>query len=429
MSGLAPASNFAHQLEAVTYRHAGVSGYLGVALVSIDDAADLTAHLGPADAARAFAAFHERLAGIVRSSECLLSIADHKRALVLPDLIGEPHAALAANKILRTFDEPVLLDESPLHLRVSVGIALAEQPLADDAPLVEAANEALARARTRNDHIAIIDASELDTAPAVSGELERRLDQALANSEFELFFLPTVFARNGLPTGAEALLRWRDPERGLLPPARFIPFAEQTPVIKPLTWFCIKAAVRQAAEWRRLHGPMSVSVNLAGPVLADDDIVTVVQDALSIWGVPPERLTLEVREETIMSPGAARDGVLGVLRALRKIGVRIAIDDFGSGLANLSRLGHLPVDDVKLDRSLIAAIGDDDQIREVARALASVAHAFGLKVVAEGVSDRALAELAAELGCDYLQGFVFTEPLAQADFLTWLIKYENQSVA
>ncbi len=420
------AAAFRPQLNAAAWRFSGVAGSIGVALVRLHNATALTEHLGDSGRRRALAAFDERLRGIVCDPGCLLEAGADCRALVLPDLLNEHHAALAANRILAAFDEPLHVDGLAVPLRVRVGVGLAPQPLARDTPLIDAAAEALLRAEHDPARVALLHATHIDSDDTVTVDLQARLARALDNCEFELHFLPTVYAPTGLPGGAEALLRWRDPQRGLLGPARFLAAAERTPLIKPISWWTIKAAVRQAAEWSRLNGPTGISVNLANAVLGDDEVVHVVRDALQIWDTPAEQLTLEVRESAAMGD---TEHVSRILKSLRRMGVQVAIDDLGAGQCNLAALEGFPADLVKIDRSIIAGVTHAGPRSAIAHALVNVAHACGMQVVAEGVADVDQLARVRELGCDYAQGFVFSQPLPRDALLPWLLSHDGAAVA
>ena len=249
-------------------------------------------------------------------------------------------------------------------------------------------------------------------------ELVRDLNQAMQRGELSLHFQPIVDTATGRPASAEALVRWHHPQRGAIPPDRFIFAVESTEVMWPLTIHLLEIAARECARWRELgHEDVRVAVNISGAVLPDKRLPDEVDRLLREAGLPAEALEVEVTEGAVMrDPDAASR----ILDRLTELGIRvIAIDDFGTGYSSLARLHELPLDTLKIDQSFVrrmAEEGDD----AVVRSIVELAHALGMKVIAEGAEDERTVDQLAQLGCDFVQGYAFTRPLAPEDFAAWL---------
>ncbi|MBI2911548.1 MAG: EAL domain-containing protein [Chloroflexi bacterium] len=248
---------------------------------------------------------------------------------------------------------------------------------------------------------------------ALLDELRRGLDQG----DLTLYFQPKAHLASGRITGAEALIRWRHPERGLLSPDQFVPQAEQTPLIRSLSSWVLDAALRQCALWHGAGLPINVAANLSARDLRDPALPKQVGRALASRMVPPECLELEITEGTLIDDLVRAADILARLCAR---GVRIAIDDIGSGYGSLAYLKELPVDIVKIDRPFIRDMVADDHTAAIVRAIIDLAHTLGLSVTAEGVENQATMRLLADLGCDEAQGHYIGQPMPAADFDRWL---------
>src|SRR3979409_1431947 len=225
-------------------------------------------------------------------------------------------------------------------------------------------------------------------------------------------------------TAVEALVRRPHPTRGLLAPAEFIPLAEQTRLIQPLSRWILAAALRQCAAWRAAGLDVPVSVNLSVYDLRDHDLPDLIDDALTKYGVPPDRLRIEITESSLMAnPPRARE----ILARLRARGVQVSIDDFGIGYSSLAYLKNLPVDELKIDRSFVHEMAIDPGSRAIVRAIIDLAEVLGLRVVAEGVEDEATLAALAALGCDVAQGYYFSRALEPAELANWAADAAGQA--
>jgi EAL domain-containing protein (putative c-di-GMP-specific phosphodiesterase class I) len=241
-------------------------------------------------------------------------------------------------------------------------------------------------------------------------EVNGELNQAIERAEFTVHYQPKVLLATGEVVGVEALIRWEHPDRGLVLPSRFIPFAEETGLIVPLGRWVLKEACRQAKEWQHrypadLH--LTMCVNLSARQFRDPDLVGQVADALEGTGLHPSNLILEITESSLMEDTPS---TLTALRELKALGVRLAIDDFGTGYSSLSYLKRFPVDLLKVDRTLIAGLEWDRRSCAIVLAAIVLAHCLGLEVVAEGVETSGECAMLRVLGCDFGQGYYFSKP-------------------
>jgi len=240
--------------------------------------------------------------------------------------------------------------------------------------------------------------------------LVKRLETALEVGELQLYYQPKVHAGYRSLIGAEALMRWHTKDRKVITPDQFIGVAERHQVIRPMTWWAIKSAVARLARWPE---QLSIAVNVCPKLLLEAEILSVVQDALEIHGVAPARLNLEVTESIMVDN---QEIMLAQLARLRDLGIKISIDDFGTGFSSLSYFRDLPVDEIKIDKSFVMRMLDSEKDRAIVKAVIDLAHNFSLKVVAEGVENLEIAERLADMRCDILQGYVFDRPLPVEEF-------------
>ncbi|HET9578072.1 MAG TPA: EAL domain-containing protein, partial [Usitatibacter sp.] len=243
------------------------------------------------------------------------------------------------------------------------------------------------------------------------------LHRALDRGELRVFFQPVVSLDRGRCVGAEALVRWQHPERGLLGPGEFIPLAEETGLIVPIGEWVLREAATEAARWATASSePLTLSVNLSARQLAQQDLVAMVRRAMAETGIDPATLCLEITESAVMESGSA---TTAQLRALKSLGIRLAIDDFGTGFSSLAHLRRFPIDEIKIDRPYVAAMLATKGDAALVHSAIDLGRHFGFRVVAEGVdSDDVHAELK-RLGCDCAQGFLFAKPMAEAPLRHW----------
>jgi len=248
---------------------------------------------------------------------------------------------------------------------------------------------------------------------ALLGELRRAIDEG----ELVLHYQPKIDLTTGRADGVEALLRWQHPSRTLIPPGEFIPFAEHTGLIRPLTAFVLNAALRQAHQWRQAGLDLNMAVNLSARNVVDPQLPLDVSRLLAHWDVPAERLELEITESALMGEPVR---TVEVLTSLSQMGVSLALDDFGTGYSSLASLKRLPVDEIKIDRSFVMHMAAVESDAMIVRSTIDLGHNLGLRVVAEGVETPEAWDLLVDLDCDVAQGFYLGRPMPGADVARWI---------
>lgn len=408
-----------HLLEAIVSTRRGESS-LALLIVSVDGINRVNTTLGYEAGRRLIAQAAERISSVLRENDTLHRVGEREFAITLPGIFNEGHATLAATKIFGLLsEEPFMVAENSVRLRSFTGIALCPEHAVDEENLLQKADLMLQCCRDLQQNHMVYSP---ETAAQLSDRwrLENELDDAISSGALELFFQPKVRVRDGRVCGAEALVRWRNKTRGLIPPDLFIQMADRTGRIKPLTWFVVKAGLRQLSEWPDYEDPLSVSVNLTPNIIEDSEIIEVVRDATEIWNIEADRLTLEVTELALMTDPYSS---FKILAQLKELGFRISIDDFGTGYSSLAYFKHIPAHELKIDKSFVLRMLHDNSDRIIVQTIIDLAHNFNMQVVAEGVEDGETTEMLKKMGCDYLQGHYFSRPLPQESFLAWLERY------
>jgi predicted signal transduction protein with EAL and GGDEF domain len=322
----------------------------------------------------------------------------------------QPREAIAlAERVLELFTQPFEAAGQPIMCGISIGIALApEDGLAVD-QLLKCADLALYRAKEEGRGIYRLFQAEMDARMQTRRQLELDLRHALKVGQFELHYQPLIDLRANAVTGMEALLRWRHPERGMVPPGEFVPFAEEIGLIQPLGEWVLYQACAAAAGW---PGNLRVAVNLSAAQFSDPGLMSTIIQALREAGLPPDRLELEITEAVLLQEC---DATVAVLRELRAHGIHIAMDDFGTGYSSLSTLHRFPFDRVKIDQSFIRELGNRRRSDAIVHSVVALANELNMASTAEGVeTERQLVALALA-GCTDVQGHLFSPPVPGAE--------------
>jgi diguanylate cyclase (GGDEF)-like protein len=357
-----------------------------------------------------------RLAAAMGPSDVAARISGDEFAVLIADVDGGDAALAVAERLRATLRLPLPLAALSIRLGVSVGIAVAPEHGTDVGALLRCADLALFRAKADLSEIELYRA-ERDNKLPDRISLSAELPGAIERGEMVLHYQPQVDIATGAPIAAEALVRWMHPERGLIPPDRFIPLAETTGAIADLTRRVMASALAQQARWRAAGHDIAVAVNFAGPNVLDASMPAMVRELVEEWAVPAGRLIVEISERTVMH-GPQR--LAGLLDELRALGVESSLDDFGTGQSSLAFVRSLPVDEIKIDRSFVDGMLHDPANAAIANSTIALGRALGLRVVAEGIEDDATRAALAAGGCDVAQGFLISRPLAADDFLKWL---------
>ncbi len=350
-----------------------------------------------------------RLAGCLRDCDTVARLGGDEFAVIQAPLGRVEDAATLAQRIVKTLSEPYDLNGHNVVIGASVGIALAPADTADSDLILNMADMALYRAKADGRGVFRMFEPGMDTKMQARRVLESDLRRAVQAQEFELDYQPLVDLLSGRVSALEALVRWRHPERGLIRPDDFIPFAEETGLIGPIGAWVLHQACADAAGW---PADVRIAVNVSAAQFKGPGLVETVFDALAASGLPPERLELEITETALL---ADADATLATLHELRAKGVRIAMDDFGTGYSSLGYLRSFPFDKIKIDRCFIKDIETSVDCKAIVRAVAGLGSNLGITTTAEGVETAAqLDQLRAE-GCDQVQGYLFSRPVPARD--------------
>jgi diguanylate cyclase (GGDEF)-like protein len=387
-----------------------------VLLIDLNRFKEVNDTLGHAKGDQLLKEIGTRFSGTLRESDTIARLGGDEFGVLLPGVGTGAGAVAAAEKLRAALDPDLFIDGLPVHVDASIGIALYPQHGDDVDSLLQHADVAMYEAkRTHSGHE--IYSVEHDPYNPVRLAMVGQLRKALEDGQVILHYQPKVDLETGAVVGAEALVRWQHPERGLIPPADFVPMAERTGLIKPLSRYVLDRALAQCREWRGDGLDLKVSVNLSARNLLDPTLPDDVSKLLAKWGIPEHLLELEITESTIMiDPQRAME----VLGRLNDMGIGLSIDDFGTGYSSLVYLKELPVHELKIDRTFVARMASNRGDAFIVRSTIDLAHNLRLKVVAEGVEDEDTLKELAELGCNIAQGFHLSRPLPPDEFASWM---------
>jgi diguanylate cyclase (GGDEF)-like protein len=402
----------AHALAA----HAASGEPAALVAVGLSRLPSLRASLGSAAVDRVLRVAADRLRRAVRGSDLIAHVGDGEFALLLTHLRDAQDAALVARKLFEALDAPVAHEDRDLLLQPAVGVALYPQH-ADAADLLLArADAALRAAREQGGVLYQFFEPDLTARAMRRLTLEADLRAALERDEFRVVFQPRFDAKTGRISGAEALLRWQHPQRGLLAPAEFLDVAEATGLIVPIGERVLRTACRAAAQWER-DAALTLSVNLSLREFRGRSLPALVGQVLAESGLPGRQLQIELAESSLAAPAAGHDD-RAALQALRALGVKVALDGFGS--ASLTLLRRLPVDCVKIDGEFVRRAPSDKCDAQIVAAVAVIGRRLGLRVVASGVETEQQLALIKKHRCHEVQGYLLGEPVSADKFASWL---------
>lgn len=415
VTGLPGPNAFDNTLEQAMGQAELKSRQLALLLVSIDNVKSLDQTLGARESDQILRQAAQRLHQLVPPFMAARLAAD-EFALLMNDDPQAEDAAVLATQVLSELTLPVSVGRGPaISLTSSVGVVMYPDSGAVES-IIPRARVAMANAKAAGGaRYAFFDAS-MTKGPSGQIELLRDLRSAVELDQLELHYQPKIHAPTGEITGAEALLRWNHPVRGMVSPAAFIPLAERSGLIIPIGRWVIEEACRQLHAWRDQGIRMRIAINLSVHQLRQPDLAEQIADALRTHQINPELLTCEVTETSAM---VDVDTTVRVLRKLHAMGIQISIDDFGTGHSSLAYLRSLPVDELKIDRSFVLDLETSADARKVAQAVVNLAKALDHKVVAEGVETEAQNRLLREFGCDQLQGYLFAKPMSATALALW----------
>ncbi|MEX8495625.1 putative bifunctional diguanylate cyclase/phosphodiesterase [Sphaerotilus sp.] len=402
---------------------AGVVAPLAVMMLDLDRFKHVNDVLGHRLGDRLLRAVAQRLAAGCRGADMVLARLSGDEFGLLLASHGVEHACTVARALLASLDEPMQLDDHMIDLSASLGIAFAPDHATEPEALLGLVEVAMYAAKRRQLGLLVYDTS-MDTRSSASLSLLSELRRAIERQELRLYVQPKVDLKTGRVLGGEALVRWLHPQRGLVPPMQFIPFAEQTGFIRQITVWMLETGVQALQRWQDAGLVMKLSINLSTRDLLDPELTDRVGRLLDRHRVSAARLCLEITESAIMDDPAR---ALQTLQKLHELGVHLSIDDFGTGYSSLAYLKRLPVDELKIDRSFVTNMERDLDDARIVQSTIGLAHNLGLTVVAEGVeTDKAWA-LLARLGCDEGQGYGIGRPMPSEEFLGWVRHWQAPS--
>ncbi len=416
LTGLPNRSALYEHVGRVTASVGTFGGLAALLLIDLDRFKEVNDTLGHDHGDRLLQDVAERLRAALRSGDTLARLGGDEFAVVLKDLPDRAASVELATRLLGALERPFVVRGVTVQLEASVGVALCPDHGLDVTTLVRRADVAMYEAKREEGHVRVYDAARDPNSPA---RLQRagELRTALAAGELVLHYQPKVSVDGGEVTGVEALVRWQHPEHGLLAPAEFIPLAERSGMMGDLTRWVIDAALAQARAWQDQGIEVPIAINLAAANILDAALPGAVAERLAHWDVPGDRLTCELSEHTVMAdPRRAQD----VLDRLRALGVRLSLDDYGTGHSSLTYLKRLPLDEVKIDRAFVAGIVGDANDALIVRSTIDLARNLGLEVVAEGVEGADVLDRLRTLRCHEAQGFHLSRPLPPDALVDWL---------
>jgi diguanylate cyclase (GGDEF)-like protein len=411
LTGLPNRALFLDRLTVALDRSRRTGALVALLFLDVDTFKEINDTLGHASGDRLLTVLADRFRGLLRPMDTVARFGGDEFTFLFEGLESEREAMVIAERISHSASLPLTLDETELAVAVSIGISMVTDPAVSIDEAIRDADAAMYRAKELGGSRFELFDDRSRRRAAQRTSLEASLRTALERSQLRVHYQPRVSINGdtGL-VGFEALVRWQHPERGLIAPAEFIPLAEETGLIVPIGEWVIDQALGQVRRWRQSRPSMTISVNLSGRQLAHPGLVASLERSLLAAGTNPGVLWLEVTEDTVQHDLVAAGAALG---SLHRLGVNLALDDFGMGHSSLQTLRELPVDMLKIHQDFVSALDADPDDSALVGAVVELGHALGLTVIAEGVeTDVQLAHLR-ELGCDGAQGFLFSQPVPE----------------
>jgi len=402
-------------------RESDGSRMVAVVTVDLDGFTTINDSLGHESGNQVLRETARRLAQATGPDGTAARLAGDEFAVVLPHLHDASDLSATVDRLGEVLNRPYLVQGSELTIAADMGVAVFPRDGDDALELLRKAEVALHSVKRLSDtRLGFFD-SAMSSAVAERLTLERSIKAALKAGQFELFFQPQVRLADFRLVGAEALIRWRHPELGIIPPDKFIPVAEETGLIVPLGTWVLQSACRHLRRWSEIGlDGLRMGVNISSRQFREADLAELVAEAIEETGIDPVHLDLELTESMLMADGEA---TLKILRALARLGVTLSIDDFGTGYSSLAYLKRFPVNTVKIDRAFVRDLDQDEDGRVIANAIISLAHSLSMKTIAEGVETEAQATMLARHGCDEIQGYLIERPLPADDFTAFVARY------
>ena len=404
-------------------RRTGVS--VGFCLLDLDRFKEVNDTLGHHVGDRLLSVAAQRIAGALRPHDVVARLGGDEYAILLDPVRNSAAAAEVAQRVRAALTKPFHLEGMLFELEASVGVAVFPEHGEDVEPIVRRADVAMYLAKEERTGVEVY-AADRDKNSASRLSLLGGLRSGLENGELQVYYQPKVSLGAGAVVGVEALIRWHHPVRGLVMPDEFIPMAEHSGLMGPLTAFVIDQSLEQVAKWKSAGLNVPVAVNVSMRDLHGPDLVHVVASALERHDLPASMLVLELTERVLTRDS---EEVSGTLSSLRRLGVTVSLDDFGTGYSSMVLLKRLPITEIKVDRSFVSRLSLDDEDVTIVRSIVELAHGLGMTAVAEGVETQQVWDLLDDLGCDAVQGWYVSRPMDAEAATSWLLRHPSQQRA
>ena len=399
------------------------SSTLAVMFIDLDRFKNVNDSLGHDAGDSLLVTVTSRLKDCMRRSDTIARLGGDEFVVILSDFAAASEVAEVAEKIVAQVMEPMTLKGHEVHVGASIGIALYPQDGEDVTSLMKGADTAMYRAKNAGRSTFRFFDAKVDGEAVERLKLEAALRRAIENREFELFYQPKIQLNGTGLAGAEALIRWNSPERGLVPPDMFIPLAEETGLIIAIGDWVLSEACRQLADWqKRGLPPVRIAVNVSARQFMDERFCDRVAGLLKSFELDPSMLEVELTESTVM---ADPEKAVLQLQRLREIGLAVSVDDFGTGYSSLSYLKKLPLNTIKIDRSFVRHLDTESDNAAIVRAILGLGMALGMTAIAEGVETLGEEQHLQDAGCQVAQGFKYSKPIPANDFEEWLGEYNK----
>ena len=416
LTGLANRVLLSDRLDQALKQAARLGDSLAVMVLDVDDFKAVNDTFGHHVGDELLRQLGARLAAATRESDTVARMGGDEFGILLPGIEGRQDAELGARRLIAAFEEPLTVEGHRLSVGASLGIALFPEHGVDAIGLLRRADVALYAAKRAGRRYSFYAAEDDQLSPRRLA-LRTELRDAIEADRLEVHFQPKVACASGRVVGVEALVRWRHPEHGLIAPDQFIPIAEHSGLIAPLTALVIRRSLAARAAWAELGWQLPVAVNISARQLHDRQLPDSIAAMLASAGAGAGEIQLELTESAVM---ADVERALDILGRLDRMGTKLSIDDFGTGYSSLSHLRRLPVNEIKIDKSFVLDLADNRADRTIVRGITDLGHNLGLIVSAEGVQNQETLALLADFGCDVVQGHHINPPVPAAELAEWL---------
>ena len=427
LTGLPNRSMFHLRVEQALARARRAGTRMAILFIDLDRFKNINDTLGHDVGDRVLNEIAVRLRASLREVDTVCRLGGDEFVVLIEDLPEPAQVASVAQKILAEIARPITLETREVHITSSIGISTYPDDSADMQGLMKNADISMYRAKDQGKNNYQFYSAQMNVHTLERLALESDLRRALERDEFLLHYQPKVDIRSGQICGVEALVRWQQPGKGLIPPAQFIPLAEETGLIVPIGEWVLRTACAQSKAWQ--DGglePMRMAVNLSARQFAQENLAEDVARVLGETGLDAAWLELEITESMVMHNAEHAVLLLDRFKAMR---IRLSIDDFGTGYSSLSYLKRFPIDSVKIDRSFIRDLPGNSDDAAITQAIVAMAHSLRLKVIAEGVETAEQLSFLRENGCDEMQGYHFSKPLPEGEFLRLVMDARGTKMA